>query len=458
MKTNGRKVLALFVCMVCLLSGCGNEQTQNEEDLQSNRIERGSDISSSNETTERKQEEYVQPEMKGEITVSGFMEQEFLTAAAEQFMDLYPDVRVTVNVYHETSGAGSVEDYQTYLNTKIMTGKAEDIILNSFLPVDKYSETGVFEDLSRYISLTPEFTEENYFMNVLQSARAKNGEIFLIPYMAKFDVVGFSDALLSEQTGMESRLQSAGFSERMDIAKELVSNTLNENAFLIMMNEVQFADYLIEDKLSDFIDVEKKSVNLNSDAYISLLKEVKELSDNHAFDADVDFYNTEYYYAATCDYDVQAAFYELDEQSGLSYSMPVADSEGNTAVNANYCMALNSASQNKDLAWEFMKYLLSEEVQTLPSVHGLAVNKKGFDAAVERYYNFYAESNSGSVEKEEYGELLQSWMEQINDCDTVDSALWALIEEENGKFFEGKQTAEDTASVLQRKIEQYFNE
>ena len=454
MKTNGRKVLALFVCMVCLLSGCGNAQTQNEEDLQS----KGSNIPSLNETTEQKKEEYVQPEMKGEITVSAFMEQEFLTAAARQFMDLYPDVKVTVNVYYETSGAGSVEDYQTYLNTKIMTGKAEDIILNSFLPVEKYSEMGVFEDLSRYISLTPEFTEENYFMNVLQSAKTKNGEIYLIPYMAKFNVVGFCDALLSEQTGMESRLQSAGFAERMDIAKELVSNTSKKNTFLIMMNEVQFADYLIEDKLSDFIDVEKKSVNLNADTYISLLKEVKELSDNHAFDADVDFYNMEYYYAATCDYDVQAAFYELDEQSGLSYSMPIADSEGNVAVNANYSMALNSASHNKDLAWEFMKYLLSEEVQTLPSVHGLAVNRKGFDAAVERYYNFYAESNSGSVEKEEYGELLQSWMEQLNDCDTVDSALWTLIEEENGKFFEGKQTAEDIASVLQRKIEQYFHE
>lgn len=453
MKTKGRKLLALFVCMVCLFSGCGNAQTQNEENLQSD----GTDISSSNGTTEQ-EEEYVQPEMKGEITVSSFMEQEFLTAAAEQFMDLYPDVKVTVNVYNETSGAGSVEDYQNYLNTKIMTGKAEDIILNSFLPVEKYSEMGVFEDLGRYISLTPEFTEENYFMNVLQSAKEKSGEIYLIPYMAKFDVVGFSDTLLSEQTGMENRLQSAGFSDRMEIAKELVSNTSKKNAFLIMTNEVQYADYLIEDKLSDFIDVEKKSVNLDSDAYITLLKEVKELSDNHAFDADVDFYNTEYYYAATCDYDVQAAFYELDEQSGLSYSMPIADSEGKVAVNANYCMALNSASQNKDLAWEFMKYLLSEEVQTLPSVHGLAINKKGFDAAVERYYNFYAESNSGSVDKEEYGKLLQDWMEQINDCDTVDSAIWTLIEEENGKFFEGKQTAEDTASVLQRKIEQYFNE
>ena len=452
MKTKGRKILALFVCMVCLPSGCGN--AQNEENLQFE----GTDISSSNETAEQKKEEYLQSEMKGRITVSRFMEQELLTAAAEQFMDIYPYVKVTVNVYNETSEAGSVEDYQTYLNTKIMTGKAEDIILNSFLPIEKYSEMGVFEDLSRYISLTPKFTEENYFMNVLQSAKEKRGEIYLIPYMAKFDVAGFSDVLLSEQTGIESKLQSAGFSDRMELAKELVSNTSKNNVFLIMMNEVQYADYLIEDKLSDFVDVEKKSVNLNSDAYITLLKEVKELSDNHAFDADVDFYNTEYYYAATCDYDVQAAFYELDEQSELSYSMPMADNEGNVAVNANYCMALNSASQNKDLAWEFMKYLLSEEVQTLPSVHGLAINKKGFDAAVERYYNFYAESNSGSVAKEEYCGLLQDWMEQINDCDTVDSAIWTLIEEENGKFFEGKQTAEDTASVLQRKIEQYFNE
>ena len=114
MKTKGRKILALFVCMVCLPSGCGN--AQNEENLQFE----GTDISSSNETAEQKKEEYLQSEMKGRITVSSFMEQEFLTAAAEQFMDIYPYVKVTVNVYNETSEAGSVEDYQTYLNTKIM--------------------------------------------------------------------------------------------------------------------------------------------------------------------------------------------------------------------------------------------------------------------------------------------------------------------------------------------------
>ncbi len=454
MRILGRKFWAILLSMVCIGSGCGNTKIQNEEKSQS--VE--SDVSSLNETTEQEKEEYVTPEMKGEITISSFVEQEFLSAAAQQFMDLYQDVVVTINVYNETSGAGSVEDYQNYLNTRIMTGKAEDIIFNSFLPVTKYSEMGVFEDLSRYISLTPEFTDENYFMNILQAAKEKGGETFLIPYMAKFDVVGFSDALLSEQKGIERKLQNTGFSERMDIAKELISSTEKKNAFLIMLNEVSYADYLIEDKFSDFIDMDKKEVNLNSDAYISLLKEIKELSKNNAFGADMDFYNTEYYYAATYDYDVQAAFYELDDQSGLSHSLPVADSNGNFAINANYCMALNSASDHKDLAWEFMKYLLSEEVQTLPSIHGLAVNRKGFEAAIERYYNFYTEGNHSSVDKEGYSELLQNWVEQINDCDTVDSALWTLIEEENRKFFEGKQTAEDTASVLQRKVEQYFNE
>ena len=457
MSKKTRELQALLLCMTCVLSGCkkgdGNTpQVHNEESAQSEQDEHRNDIQPSNGTDEQETEVYVLPEMKGELTISCFVEQEFLATAADQFMDLYPDVTVTINVYNETSGPTSVEDYLTYLNTKIMTGKAEDIIFNSFLPVTKYSEMGVFEDLSRYISLTPEFSDEKYFMNVLQAAKVESGEIYLIPYMARFDVVGFSDELLSEKIGVKNNLQSESFSERMNIAKELFRNTNKNNAFLIMSNELSYANYLIADAFSEFVDVE------NKDVYIDLLKEVKELSESNAFASDIDFYNTEYYYAATCDYDVQAAYYELDVQGGLSHSMPIADKEGNVATNSNACVALNSASRNKDLAWEFIKYLLSEEVQSLPSVHGLAVNKKGFEATVERYYNFYSDNGNGSVDKVEYSELLTSWMKQINDCDTVDSSLWTLIEEENGKYFKEKQTAEDTASILQRKIEQYFNE
>lgn len=451
MRKKATTIWALLLCISCFFSGCG----QNKENVQQGQKQ---DYSTLNETEEQETESYVQPEMKGEITISCFYEEEFLTAAAKQFMKLYPNVKVIINVYDETTESGNVEDYQTYLNTKIMTGKAEDIIFNSFLPVTKYSEMGAFENLSRYISLTPEMNDENYFMNVLQSAREESGEIYLIPYMAKFDVIGFSETLLSEQSGAEKKIQGASFSERMDLAKELIQNTGKSNAYLIQLNELSYADYLIEDAFHEFVDIDGKEVNINSAAYIDLIEGVRELSESNAFGTNIDFYNTEYYYAATCDYDVQAAFYELDTQAGMAYSMPLADKEGNVAINANVCLALNSTSDNKELAWEFIKYLLSEEVQSQPSVHGLAVNRKGFEAAVERYYNYYTDSGNSTVDKAEYRELMESWMEQINDCDTVDSVLWTLIEEENAKFFQGEQTAQDTASILQRKIEQYFNE
>ncbi len=457
MRKKGRSILALLLCVLCAFSGCGKNgedsslEQSTQQEIEADKPE--------NVIEEEEKEVYVQPEMKGEITISCFYEQEFLNVAAEKFMETYPDITVTINTYNETSGAGSVEDYQTYLNTKIMTGKAEDIIFNSFLPVTKYTEMGVFEDLSRYIALTPELNDNNYFMNVLEAAKEENGKIYLLPYMAKFDVISFSEALLTEQPALEQEIESASFSDRMTIANELIQNTDKRNVFLIQMNELSYANYLVEDVFSDFVNVEDKKVNIKSEAYINLLNLIKELSESDAFGSDrMDFYNTEYYFAATCDYDVQAAFYELDTSAGVSYGMPMADKDGNVAINANGCLALNSASDNKDLAWEFMKYLLSDEVQSLPSLHGLAVNKTGFDAVAERYYSFYSEGSQTAVDKEEYVELLESWMEQINDCDTVDSAIWTLIEEENRKFFDGKQSAEETAAILQRKLEQYFNE
>lgn len=444
-----KKIMAamLPLCILCLLSGCGADvgNPTGQEQRYSADGEHGKGAQG-----------YVQPEMKGEITIASFYEQEFLTTAAAQFMELYPEVTVSINVYDEASGAGSVEAYQTYLNTKIMTKKAEDIMFNSFLPVEKYSEMGVFADLSDYMKATPEFNDENYFMNVLQAAREKNGELYLLPYMAKFEALGFTDELFTKQA--VDRLPGARFTECMELAKDLLRDTDKMNAYLVHKNEMSYANYMIRDVFSELIDMENKEVNIHSDTYTNIIKEAKELSKGNAFGRGIDYYHSEYYYAAVCDYDVQAAFYELDTQAGISHSRPLADKEGNVAINANACLALNSASENQDLAWEFIKYLLSDEVQSLPSVHGLAVNKRGFEAAVTRYYKFYADGGNGAVEKEAYEELLESWMEQINACDTVDAALWALIEEENSKFFEGVQTAEETASVLQRKIEQYLHE
>lgn len=465
----GKSVLSVLLIMLSVLCGCANGTVPEDNGGQSNAQTLESSVASGTEEgseTEVKMPDvqeavpYVQPEMKGEITISCLYAEEFLNTAAGQFMKLYPDVKVTVNGYKESSSESTVEDYRTYLNTKIMTGKAEDILFTGFLPITKYSEMGIFEDLSGYIQNTPELNDENYFMNVLQAAKEDSGEIYIIPYMARFDTLAFSAELMSEHSGIESDIQGICFGTAMDLAKQLVDETDKSNAFLIQMNEVSYAHYLIKDSIGQFIDGSTKKVSLDSPEYIALLESVKALSENGYFGSYVDFYNMEYYFAAECDYDVQAAYYSMDTKSGTNHCMPLTDAEGRTLMKSNSCVAINSASDSKDLAWEFIRYLLSDEVQMFPSFHGPTVSRKGLEAVAERYYVFYKEGNGGAGfgSEAEYKAILESWMEQINGCDTLDGAVMDLVDEENSKYFSGQQTAEDTAKRLQRQLEQYFKE
>lgn len=465
----GKSLLWVLLIAASVLCGCGNGAVSEDNGIQSDAPMQEAGGTSGTEERRGVEEKtpdvqeaapYAQPEMKGEITISCLFAEEFLNTAAEQFMKLYPDVKVTVNSYKESSGESAVEDYRTYLNTKIMTGKAEDILFTGFLPVTKYSEMGVFEDLSGYIQKTPELNDENYFMNVLQAAKEDGGEIYIVPYMARFDTLAFSAELMSEHGGSESNMQGICFGAAMDLAKQLVDETDKSNAFLIQLNEVSYAHYLIKDSIGRFIDASSKKVNLDAPEYIGLLESVKALSEKGYFGSDIDFYNVDYFFAAECDYDVQAAYYSMDTKNGANHCMPLTDAEGRTLMKSNSCAAINSASENKDLAWEFIRYLLSDQVQMSPSFHGPAVSRKGLEAVAARYYAFYKEGNDGAGfgSEAEYKAILESWMKQINGCDTMDSSITDLIDEENSKYFSGRQTAEDTARRLKRQLEQYFNE
>lgn len=464
---------AFLLAAVCVLGGCGSGGLPADPEGQSmtwpERQSGTGTVSDSAGGTSGAREtfSYEQPRMQGEITVSCLFSEEFLSAAAEQFMKKYPDVKVTINAYMDSEGSGTgampVEEYQTYLNTKIMTGKAEDILFVNFLPITKYSEMGVFEDLSGYVQAMPEMNNDNFFMNVLQAAKQDSGALYVIPYRVRLNTISLSTALRAEQGdqwGSLKDMQGVHFTTVLDIAKKLVDETNKKNAFLIQMNAVPYAEYLIKDSLSRFIDVDKKEAHLDTPEYIELIESVKALNDAGYFDSDVDFYNVEYYFASTCDFDIQAAYYSLDPKGDTTDCVPLADADGNVSIMSSTCAALNSASKNKEVAWEFLRYMLSDEVQTLPSQYGLSANKKGLDAVAQRYYSFYDKGNGGAGfgSAEEYKNLLVNWMEQINACDTLDSAIMTLIATENEKYLAGQQTAEDAARRLQRQVEQYFNE
>lgn len=192
-------LLAFLIVLVVVLVGCVGKKQETEPsiipdssvtlknpDNQSHTQTPASEDSGQDISAQVTTKEYAQPKMEGEITISTMFELEYMTAAANLFTSKYPGVKVVINAYSDGTGKISSEDYRVYLNTKIMTGKAEDLIFTGNLPVKKYTDMGVFEDLSYFLSVSPEFNSENYFMNVLEAPRDRAGKLYVLPLMCFF--------------------------------------------------------------------------------------------------------------------------------------------------------------------------------------------------------------------------------------------------------------------------------
>ncbi|WMM26352.1 ABC transporter substrate-binding protein [Tissierella sp. MB52-C2] len=450
-----KRLLAIIVLLIILV-GCTGKMQNGNGDIMS--------ISDQNDV-----KEYIPPKMEGEISISTMNEDEYLTIAAQKFMSKYPNVKVIINSYMGTEDEDdtgvskvdsmAVENYRNHLNTKIMTGKVEDIIFTGLLPVQKYINIGAFEDLSKFINLTPEINSDNYFMNVLEAPKDENGKIHTLPIRCALSIVSFNKQLVTDSNKkMDDGMTKISFEKAAEFAQQLVDNTNRKNTFLSLEEGAHFFNRAFNDYRNEFIDMGNKKANI-TDQYVTLLNHVKDLEEKGYFDTEnsIDFYNMEYYFAFGIDFDMQAAFYSLLPDTYV-YAMPLSDANGNVYLNPNSDIGISSTSKNKELAWEFVKFLLSDEVQSLPSFYGLGVNKKGLDASVERILKMYNDGNNEKVSKEAYKSLLEKWIMEINAYDTSDPIITDFVWEESKKFFDGKQSAEEAARILQAKIDKYFNE
>jgi multiple sugar transport system substrate-binding protein len=417
------------------------------------------------------------PEMRGELTLSVLEETEFLTAAAQMFMEKYPDVTVTVNAFRTTelveleggmvTSADPAEgktdaDYLTYMNTRVMSGDAEDILVTDPLPLRKYAEMGVFEDLSPRLAASPELSDATHHMKAFELMRGADGAIYELPLTWTPTQILYFDPELVAESGLSLPEGTKTLSHRaaLDFAQKLKDRSSKPNTFLGIGNGINTAYALLGDELANFLDFDAKTANFTDGRFAAILAEARALEASEVFvPRDFDFYNTPYTLAMGDDMGFQAAYYALIADGRRGLSMPKSDAQGRVEMHAYPKVGVNSLSENKALAWEFVKFLLSDEVQTLPSLYGMGVNRAGFDAFLRRELDMYNNGNRAAVAFEDYAGLLYGWMEQINAYTRTESIVTdEFIYPEMLAYFDGTQDADATGRNIQAKIDKYFNE
>ena len=462
-----KKWFLLLLAGIVILAGC----TKNSENL----IEK---TGSSDLVEQSDDKDYIPPKMQGAISISVLEADEILKIASDMFMKKYPDVKITINAFRtietvKTEGGSTIgvnqseelsnENYISQLNTKIMSGKAEDIVLTSSIPIRKYTDISAFEDLTFFLNHTPEINADNYYMNIFETMKDSKGKLYELPLSCGLGtMIYFDKALVSEiDLVMENSVTEMSYQNALVYAKQLVDSTSKENTYLahVRRNSADIIRGVFNDNYNEFIDIENKKVNINTKQFIELLKMIEDLENQGYFDTNKSLdYNMEYHFALDSDSDTQAVYYSLLPDTNRCYSMPLSDANGNIATSSYLRFGINSASKNKELAWEFLKFMLSDEVQTLPSSSNLSVNKKGFEISVDEQLKYYNDGNKTNVDKATFKNLLDGWVMQINTYKPKDPTIEIFLSEEIRRFSDKEQSAEETAKVLQSKIDKYLNE
>lgn len=108
-----------------------------------------------------------------------------------------------------------------------------------------------------------------------------------------------------------------------------------------------------------------------------------------------------------------------------------------------------------------MKYLMSDEIQTMPDLQGFSVNKSVNEKMFKELEDKGAvESPMGSaipVQKAD-GDRLRQMVSQAVTPQQNDSKIQAIIKEEAKAFYSGQKSAQAVADLVANRVTTYLNE
>lgn len=366
---------------------------------------------------------------------------------------------------------------------KILNSEMADVInLNGCGNFYTYADKGLFEDLNEMFEEDETVSRENYFQNVLDGYEVK-GKLYTIPVRFQIETaVGKASVWGEKKTvSTEELLEMAKENPQMDF--------LNYNCHIKSL----WLQETLCNRMEEYVDFEKCECSFDTDKFI------KELQLANCFTKEWEAYsyeenqleeiggyrNGEIFIKKEVPLSVESiqllkGMY-ADEVVFVGYP---GNSDGNGTVKTDILLGIYEDSENKEGAWEFIKFLISKEYQeTLifyKPLHNLPLHRDVFEAAMEMAMEPNMKKNLDGVEEEVeklgyyYGEnkeiyvpLYHSTAEEVEYYrDIVENAVvrrWdmqiiRIVDEESQAYFNGQKTAEEVADVIQKRVSVYLGE
>lgn len=229
---------------------------------------------------------------------------------------------------------------------------------------------GAFDDLMLYMENDPEWQKADYIKPVMDGVQYQ-GQQFVMPITYTIPMM-----LSTEEILKENNIALTSESNADEIITEWEKYWKNTNPLTGKPLSLRPSMYYSFDQWFHLgiVDFENQKVDLNS-PYIKKMADAfqygYELEDVHSINGGVNIgenmnsLKEQKLTSIVCEYDLDdyyRAVYHLDTM-GTPAVIPMRDAEGKIHVEVRFMAGINANSQNKELAWEFIKCILSEENQ-----------------------------------------------------------------------------------------------
>lgn len=424
-----------------------------------------------------------------EIVTLAYANDPGLFSAIIRFNREHQDVRIELRSYVEYNTEDQMYGGATKLKTEMLAGNTPDILILNGLDFRQLAARGLLADLYPLLDADAELSREDILP---AAARALEYDGKLLRMASTFQ--------LSFAVGLKEKVGDRNgwtYSEALQALK-----ALPEGGTFLSSSETResMLEVFLSSDADSFINWQTGEVSFDSEEFISLLKLTKTMPaqfdyENYEWsEDDYDFTRVltgkqllswEFFYDYGSVINLKHNFGNLDKLATIG--LPNRNASG-IVLNLDSAVAICEASKHKEAAWQFVREYLTGNMES-DYGYGFSTNVRVFEKKLEeaktiqyevdesgRAYvdpetgekvkkalsGYYDEETSEYVEiysmSEDEARLLEQIIDNASPGNDRDLEILNIVNGQVEAYFSGQRSAEETAKIIQNKVQLYVNE